>query len=213
MHIALHDLAPVHLAGVSSPGSGIWNRDLVFESGKYYLILAPSGTGKSTLLLTLYGIFRNYKGSICFDDKDISSFELDDWADSRQTQLSFVFQDLRLFPHITAMENILLKAGLTNSFAEQEIAASAGELGIADLLHRTCGTLSFGEQQRVAIIRSLVQPFKFLLLDEPFSHLDDDNISKAIELIVRKARDNNAGIVMSSLGNNYGMKFDFTLMM
>lgn len=213
MQIVLDHITPTPLVGVFSADTEVWDKKVELTPGQSYLVLAPSGTGKSTLLLSIYGIRKDYTGQVLLDNKSTSNFGLDEWANVRQTGLSIVFQDLRLFPHLTAMENIMLKADLTKDCDEKEVKRMAESLGVGKLLDRESGTLSYGEQQRMAIIRSLSQPFKWLLLDEPFSHLDDANIAKGWELMQQKAAENNAGIIMSSLGDDYGFQFDNRLTM
>jgi ABC-type lipoprotein export system ATPase subunit len=128
----------------------------------------------------------------------MKSLSGDERALLRRTQLAVVFQDLRLFAQLSAEENIMLKASLTG-FPETEALAMADVLGISSLLQKPCGILSMGQQQRVAIVRALCQPFDMLLLDEPFSHLDRENAGKVMTLALDKAKKNGAGIVVSSL--------------
>jgi len=84
----------------------------------------------------------------------------------------------------------------------------AEKLNVAPLLGKMCKHMSFGEQQRVAIIRSLCQPFEYLLMDEPFSHLDKGNIKIACELIRDKCVKNNAGLILTTLGEHYELEYD-----
>jgi putative ABC transport system ATP-binding protein len=79
----------------------------------------------------------------------------------------------------------------------------AAALGIAEKMQSKCGTLSLGQQQRVAIIRALAQPFQMLLMDEPFSHLDEDNIRLACALIEHKCKQHNAGLILTTLNQPY----------
>lgn len=180
----------------------------IFEKGKKYLITAPSGKGKSTLLHLLYGLRQDYEGSIKLDNQDIKTLKADDWANIRQKKLSIVFQDLRLFLNLTAKENILLKSRLTNTPSVSEIEAMCEQLGIASVLNQTCETLSYGQRQRVAIIRALCQPFDMLLLDELFSNLDTDNIKIATQLINTACDANGAGFILVSLGDEYYFEYD-----
>lgn len=207
----LSNVVPQPLAetpGGINPGSRIFNSICVFEKNKNYLVVAPSGRGKSTLLHIMYGLRQDYTGTVEFDGKNVKQFKPDDWAATRQGPVSMVFQDLRLFPNLTALENILLKSGLTNTVSEQKIQEWAGRLGVEKNLNQTAATLSYGQRQRVAIIRSLCQPFEFLLLDEPFSHLDEKNIVKAAELIQEISEWQNAGFILVSLEEEKKMKFD-----
>jgi putative ABC transport system ATP-binding protein len=126
-----------------------------------------------------------------------------DWTRLRQETFSIVFQNLRLFPQLTGLENILVKNDLTKTRSQQEIEKMAIQLGVFDILNQKAGTMSYGQRQRIAIIRALCQPFSFLLLDEPFSHLDDENIKIACQLIEQVVAENQASILLVSLGDDY----------
>jgi len=207
--ITLENLQPHPLKELGfNPESQIWNKPLSFQKGKKYLVLAPSGKGKSTLLHCIYGIRKDFDGNVLLDDKSIKKYDSEALSDLRQKKLSMVFQDLRLFEQLTAEENILLKANLTNHKNLSEIKEMAKRLGVDGLLKKPCGTLSFGQKQRIAIIRSLCQPFDFLLLDEPFSHLDGDNIKAATALIAEECDQQQAALILVSLGDSYYFNYD-----
>lgn len=209
MKYTLQSLLPAPLKDRNTTHtSQIWETDTVFEKGKHYLILAPSGKGKSTFLHILYGLRQDYKGRVSINDKVLKTFTPEELSDLRKNQLSIVFQDLRLFPDLSALDNILLKASLTSTYDTSQIEQMAARLGIADLLGQSCGTLSYGQQQRVAIIRALVQPFDFLLLDEPFSHLDEENQKNALELIIERCQQQQAAMLLVSLGEQFEGVFD-----
>ncbi len=191
-----------------NPNSGVFATECRFEKGKNYLVTAPSGKGKSTLVHIIYGLRKDYDGSVQVSGKDIQAFSPDDWAERRQRHFSVVFQDLRLFSGLTALENILLKSGLTGETQEEEVRKMAAELGVIDVLENSSETLSYGQRQRVAIIRALCQPFDFLLLDEPFSHLDDENIRRTCRLIQEKCDRQQAGFLLTSFGERYFFKYD-----
>ena len=93
----------------------------------------------------------------------------------------------------------MLKNNITAHYSRDRIVELARALGMEPFLKRKAGILSFGQQQRVAIIRALVQPFDFLLADECFSHMDKENTLKAFELIQKECRERNAGLVLTSL--------------
>lgn len=207
--ISIQNLLPHPLKeqGIN-PESEIWKSDLEFEKGKNYLVLAPSGKGKSTLLHIIYGLRKDFDGQVLVNSKSIKKYQSDELAEIRQHQLSIVFQDLRLFEQLTALENIQLKSNLKNHKTETEIEAMAKRLGVDNLLKKPCGTLSFGQRQRIAIIRSLCQPFDFLMLDEPFSHLDEDNIKAATQLIQEECDQQNSGLIIVSLGEQFYFNYD-----
>jgi len=147
----------------------------------------------------LYGLRKDYTGTIELDKSKLSSFDVEKLAAMRQSAISVVFQDLRLFPQHSVKENILVKSRLGRANNIPSLEEMCESLGIASKLEQTSGTCSYGEQQRVAIIRALQQPFDFLLLDEPFSHLDEKNRMKAMSLIVQCAEANNAAIIFADL--------------
>ena len=197
----------------TSVQSDIWNTKCIFKKGKKYLVSAPSGKGKSTLLHIIYGLRNDFNGELLLNEASVETFTLDQWSETRQSSFSIVFQDLRLFPDLTALSNIQLNANLADEVPIEKITEMAGKLGVADLLEKNCGTLSYGQRQRIAIIRALCQPFDFLLLDEPFSHLDDANIQKASELIIAEINKQKAGLILVSLGERYLFEYDFELIL
>ena len=104
---------------------------------------------------------------------------------------------------MTAMENVLIKNELTGLKSNEEILFYFDALDMTALIDRPCGEMSFGQQQRVAIISSLCQPFHFLICDEPFSHLDDHNIQKACSLIEHELTARQSSLIMLSLDQGY----------
>jgi putative ABC transport system ATP-binding protein len=187
--------------------SDIWLQDVVFEKGNDYLVEAASGTGKSSLCSFIYGYRHDYQGSILFDDDDISRYSVKRWVDIRKHTLSMLFQELRIFPELTAMENIRLKNGITNFKTRQEILAYFEALGIGDKIDQKMRFLSFGQQQRVAFIRTLCQPFDFAFLDEPISHLDDVNARIMGKLITEEANRQGAGVICTSIGKHIDLPY------
>lgn len=190
--------------------SQIWNQTLDFDAQKRYFVLAPSGTGKTTLQHLLYGLRTDYHGDISIQtvNKNVKQLSLAEWAELRREQISIVFQDLRLFPQLTALENIELKNQLCKHRTLAQIKDMADRLGVVDLLEKPSGILSYGQRQRFAIIRALTQPFHFLLMDEPFAHLDQDNIKKACTLIQEICEIQGAGMLLASLGDRYYLDYD-----
>ncbi|MBL7900913.1 MAG: ATP-binding cassette domain-containing protein [Bacteroidia bacterium] len=198
--IHFYNVLPVPLA--DSPVKGnVWNRNLVFFRDKHYVIQAESGRGKTTLLNIIYGTRKDFRGEVFFDETNVTGLDMNAFAGLRSHTLSYLFQDLRLFPALTAWENIEMKPG--NKFTRAHVESWAEKLGVAAQLHKPCGKLSLGQQQRIAAIRALVQPFSWLLLDEPFSHLDDRNAGLMMELIQERCREEGAGILATSLGTNH----------
>lgn len=209
--ITLNRVVPEIFAAREGLISEIWLRDVGFERGKRYLVRAESGTGKSSLCSYIYGQRGDYRGVIRFDNEDISRFNSARWSEVRQTHISILFQELRLFGELTALENVWIKNSITNFKTREEIAALFEELGIADKLNSRTDRLSFGQQQRVALIRALCQPFSFLLLDEPISHLDDKNSDIMRDVILREAEKQEAGVIATSIGKHMNIDYDLCL--
>jgi ABC-type lipoprotein export system ATPase subunit len=207
--IDLIDLCPDTLPPGAREFSQVWNQHLVLKKGEQVLVTAPSGKGKSTFISLLYGLRRDFTGQYKIDGTDTRYFSPARWSDARAIEISIVFQDLRLFMDYTAMENLALKGQLEGSvFDENTIRTMAEILGVESLLDKKCNQLSYGERQRMAIIRSLLQQADFLIMDEPFSHLDDSNADKALDLIQKEASKNGSALIITSLGSDYGWNYD-----
>lgn len=208
--IHLRQALPQVFADRDAITSDVWHRDITFHKGKRYLIEAASGTGKSSLCSYIYGYRNDYLGIIDFDGRNIHSLSGNEWTEIRKHSLSILFQELRIFPELTAIENVQLKNRLTHSKKREEILALFEAIGIADKLQVKTGKLSFGQQQRVAFIRSLCQPFDFILLDEPISHLDDENGEIMSRLLTEEADRQGAGIIVTSIGKHLELDYDET---
>ncbi|MBY0534358.1 MAG: ATP-binding cassette domain-containing protein [Chitinophagaceae bacterium] len=199
MSLRIQELWPVYFTEAHQRASQIWKQDIRFEKGSRVHIVAPSGSGKTSLIHFLYGTRSSYTGSIQLNEFNITGMKPAQKAVIREKQLSVVFQDLRLFPTLSVYENINIKRQLNPYHSEDMIPVMVERLGITHKLHQLCSTCSYGEQQRVAIIRSLMQPFDFILLDEPFSHLDKENSQKALDLILEEADKRGAGVLLADL--------------
>ena len=183
--------------------SRIWEAPpFVIERGCKLCIQAESGGGKSSLLSFIYGNRNDYSGEILFDNQNIRELKIDQWCDIRKREIALLPQEMRLFPEITVWENILLKNRLCNTKTKSEIEQMLERLGIPDKRDTLVGKLSIGQQQRVAIIRTLCQPFDFIFLDEPVSHLDKQNNRIVAKLVEEEAHRNNSGIITTSVGNH-----------
>ena len=150
----------------------------------------------------IYGNREDYKGSILFNKENIRNFKIKDWCDVRRRSIALLPQEMRLFPELSAYENIQLKNSLTSHKSEKEIDEMLEILGILEKKHNKTGKLSIGQQQRVAIIRTLCQPFDFIFLDEPVSHLDVENNRIVAKMVEEEAKKYNAGIISTSVGNH-----------
>ena len=206
--ITLSNVVPEIFASRENLCSDLWQTEITFERGHSYLIEAASGTGKSSLCSYLYGQRGDYRGTILFDKEDIARFSTNRWSAIRQISLSILFQDLRLFGELTALENVEIKNRLTRHQSTATIERWFEQLGIADKLHSRIDRMSYGQQQRVALIRALCQPIDFLLLDEPISHLDDNNSDIMRDIILEEAKQQGAAIIATSIGKHMNIAYD-----
>ncbi len=161
--------------------------NLKIENSEILAIVGKSGSGKSTLLYALSGLDRITSGEILYDDKPISEFGVHEMHDFRNKNLGFVFQFHYLLPEFSILENVMMpaiKCGNKSSYLNK--AKSLLEVvGLTDKMHKNVTLLSGGEQQRVAIARSLVMEPKVLFADEPTGNLDSQNGKIILSLFKR----------------------------
>lgn len=202
---------------VGAPPSGapseILNSRVVFHKGKSYLIEAGSGRGKSSFCSFLYGLRRDFTGAIMFsnsEEGDVPSSKCD-FAKIRKRSLAMMFQDYRLFPELTAVENVMLKSQLTGYFTKSEVRDMLTRLGLENHLDKPCARLSLGQQQRVAFVRALAQPCDFILLDEPISHLDEENAVEMARMLHERQQKDGIGVIVTSIGYRLPYEYDMVL--
>ena len=160
------------------------NLDFKIEKNEVGLVAGASGIGKSTLLNILSGLKNPDKGSIKCNDKIFNSEDI--FVEPEKRNIGYVFQDFALFPHINAEKNIkyALSKGLVDFY--NEVVES---LGLYDCIKKMPHELSGGQKQRVAIARSMLMKPSALLMDEPFSNLDSENVLSAQKLISNFIKD------------------------
>ncbi|MDE6305532.1 MAG: ATP-binding cassette domain-containing protein [Muribaculaceae bacterium] len=203
--IILDRVLPRVFAGMDAEApvrdSALWLRTVELIRPARYLIEAESGTGKSSLISFIYGSRDDYDGSIFFDDVPARTLSVDQWSRMRTDTLALLPQEMRLFPELTVMDNILIKNRLTDYKSGREIEEMLERVELQAKTSAYAGRLSVGQQQRVAIVRALCQPFGFLLLDEPVSHLDARNNAVVAAMIADEAATQSASIISTSVGN------------
>jgi len=174
-----------------------------FETGKVYAIKGKSGSGKTTLLSLISGLESNYQGSIKFLDKELKDIDLDYY---RSRDIGIVFQSYNLLPHLTASENIILSMNISNLKIEnkEEKALSLMEqVGLTkEQKDRRVLKLSGGEQQRVAIARSLSYNSKMILADEPTGNLDKETENEILKIFKDLAHKDNKCIIIVTHSEN-----------
>lgn len=199
MQIHLLEVVPDFIEKEKIAGSQVWGQNLVINKGEHLHVVAPSGSGKTSLMHFIYGLRKDFSGIISYGDTQIKKLSTEGFSSFRQNKISIIFQDLKLFHDMSVRENLEIKRLLDPYHPANAIEEMAESLGIQSKLDKPAKTCSYGEQQRIAIIRSLMQPFDFLLLDEPYSHLDDANRDKATQLIYDECEKRNAAMVFADL--------------
>ena len=169
----------------------------LFEPGKLYSIMGPSGSGKSTLLSMLAGLDLPTEGSVRYGETSLNEMDLDRY---RREDVSMIFQAFQLFPLLTAIENVCYPMEL-NGVSPEDAATRAEEylqaVGITpEKYKRFPSNLSGGEQQRVAIARSLASGAKIFLADEPTGNLDVENSENIMDLLQGLTRDGGYCVVV-----------------
>lgn len=209
--ITLNGVAPKYFTPKTiETATTIWNKNTKFTRGENYLIIAPSGSGKSTLATSMLGNHFQYEGTILYDELDLKKLSIEKIVGFRQSQIQLLFQDVRLINDLTIKENVLLRIfSKKNTDEIEKLQLYANQLGIVNLLDRKAKNCSYGERQRAAILRSLINPANFLIYDECFSHLDLQNKKIAFDLISEVALQNNSSIIMFEL-NNFPFEHKFT---
>lgn len=206
--ITFHKVVPEIFSQRGNLISDIWNQEVVFEKGHLYIVEADSGMGKSTFCSYILGYRHDFLGRIMFDSISTSSLKVVDWVCIRKRHIGYLFQELRLFPELTAYENVEIKNKLTGHKTRKQILEWFDMLGISDKLDAKIGCMSFGQQQRVAMMRALVQPFDFILADEPISHLDDSNANIMGKLMIDEAKSQGAGVIVTSIGKHMDLEYE-----
>ena len=199
MQILLQKIVPTFFERDKIINSEIWEQEVTLKKSEHVHIIAPSGRGKTSLIHFIYGLRKDYEGTVYYEKENIRNISPEKFSTYRQKNVSIIFQDLRLFQDQKVRENLEIKRQLQPYHPSHKIDEMATRLGIESKLNNLAKTCSYGEQQRIAIIRSLMQPFDFLLLDEPFSHLDDTNRLKAFELIKEECDHRDASMIFADL--------------
>lgn len=214
MELEFHNLLPDPLAGYTFQPDSFWQSgSFLFEPGKFYDIHAHSGKGKTTILDIIYGKRKDYTGKYGIGGKSVRQMGVDDWSYLRKNSISYVFQGLRLFPKLTGRDNIAIKNKLTGYLSDDKMEKLAEKLEIDQHLNKRSAHMSFGQRQRLSLIRALAQPFEWLLLDEPFSHLDKVMSERVTEIILNECTSRGAGLIVSRLDDRQYIECNKTIVL
>ena len=175
------------------------NISLEIDKGSFVTITGASGAGKTTLLLALGGLIRPSSGKIIFNDIKLHEASDNDLARFRLNNLGFVMQNFALIPYLTAIQNVMAPLALQNETKETQIATALRlleEVNLMDRRDHLPRELSSGQQQRVAIARSLVNNPSLILADEPTGNLDPSLSEDILNLLKRINHDKKVTIIM-----------------
>lgn len=180
------------------------NVNYEFESGKIYAIKGKSGSGKTTFLSLISGLESDYSGDIFFNEKPLRKMDLDTY---RNSQVGIVFQSYNLLPHMSAMENIILSMDINGRMKNVDKKQKAIELmdsvGLnASFANRRILKLSGGEQQRIAIARSLSYNPSIIMADEPTGNLDCDTENDILNIFKDLAHNKNECVIIVTHSDN-----------
>ena len=175
------------------------NINFEFEQGKIYAIKGKSGSGKTTLLSLISGLEKWNKGTILYEEKDLSKMDLDRY---RSKEIGIVFQSYNLLPHLTAEENIILSMDI-NHTKNKNASFYLEKVGLPSSYgNRKILKLSGGEQQRVAIARSLSYNPKMIIVDEPTGNLDRETEDEILNIFKNLAQKENKCIIIVTHSKN-----------
>ena len=181
----------------------IKNISYEFEKGKIYAIKGRSGTGKTTLLSLISGLERCTEGKIIFDNKDLKKINLDKY---RSREIGIVFQSYNLLPFMSTIENIILSMDISEikiKDKRQKALELMKQVGLKEsYANRRVLKLSGGEQQRVAIARSLAYNPKMIVADEPTGNLDKETEKEILDIYKKLAHDENKCIIIVTHSSN-----------
>jgi len=169
----------------------------LFETGRLTAVTGPSGSGKSTLLSIIAGMDKPSSGEIYLGEQKLSEIDHDKY---RRESVSMIFQAFHLFPVLTVMENVCFPMeliGMRKADAKKRASELLYSVGIDDsMFKRYPSNLSGGEQQRVAIARSMASGANLLLADEPTGNLDNENMQNIMDILRRLAHENGYCVII-----------------
>ncbi|MDC0252106.1 ABC transporter ATP-binding protein [bacterium] len=160
------------------------------KRGEKLFLVGPSGAGKTSLLYTLAGLERPNEGDVLIDGRSLYRLRRKEQARVRNSSMGYVFQSFFLMPELTAFENVLVPAMIKRTAAKDKAEELLERVGLADRLHHLPNELSGGEQQRVAIARSLINDPKILFADEPTGNLDTKTGIAVMDLLMELINEN-----------------------
>jgi putative ABC transport system ATP-binding protein len=183
--------------------------NLKINSSENVAVVGKSGSGKTSLIMLIAGLEKATSGKIIFEDQDVSAYSEDELADLRKRKIGIVFQSFYLIPNYTALENVSLVLEINKiENAQKKSAELLEQLGLKDRLNHFPSQLSAGEQQRVAIARSIILSPKLILADEPSGNLDSENSKIIINLLFKYSKQSNSSLILVTHDQSIAMECD-----
>ena len=182
------------------------------EKGDFVTVTGPSGSGKSTLLLSIFGLIRLSSGTIVFDGRRIDNINDRQLTAIRKISVGYILQGFALIPYLTTIQNVMIPLALEKVPGKEQVKRASEILdyvGLADRMEHLPGELSAGQQQRVAIARSIVHRPKIIMADEPTGNLDPSLSLEILDFLKRINQENNITIMMvthSPVAAEYGTR-------
>ena len=170
--------------------------DLQIKRGEKVFLCGPSGAGKTTLMYILAGLEKPEQGSVWVDGQDLYAMSRRQQARIRNKSMSYIFQNYYLMPELTALENVMVPAMISGHDAMEKAKESLERVGLAKRVDHLPAELSGGEQQRVAIARSLVNSPQIIFADEPTGNLDSRNGEQVMEMLLALSSEDGATLVV-----------------
>ena len=166
-------------------------------------VVGESGSGKTSLIMLIGGLEKVSSGNIFFRDSELSKMNEDEISEIRRKNIGIVFQSFYLIPNYSALENVSMSLEI-NKFDNPKVKAKEilDRFGLSNRFNNFPSQLSGGEQQRVAIARSVAMKPEIILADEPTGNLDSENTHKISNLLFNYIEDENASLIMVTHDNN-----------
>jgi len=188
--------------------------DWSVAQGEHWLVLGPSGSGKTTLLHILAGILAPTEGSVAIAGQDLGKLPASEVDRFRGRHIGIVFQRLHLISSLTVLDNLLLAQYLAGTTQDRQgVRSLLVSLGLADKARSRPHALSFGQSQRAAVARAVVNKPRLILADEPTSNLDDANAAAALDVLTAQARACEATLVIATHDRRIKERFEHRIVL
>ena len=187
--------------------------NISFSCGRFYAILGDSGSGKTTFLSVIAGLDKRYEGEVIYEGKEIKEIGLDKY---RRSGVSMVFQSYNLIPHLNAIENCLIAMDISSNVSfldKKKVVELLAKYGIDEKkAKRKVNSLSGGEQQRVAIVRTILTESKVIIADEPTGNLDQTASQSIMDAFLQLAHEEKKCVIMVTHNQKLAEMADVQLM-